>query len=115
MAAFVPYLMPEVRRAQGWEICEVPDVAAFDKALHLRAFMKGRERRIGALFEDMWWDGTLVNLHVTKLDGPSPPVTPGAAGRKGRKGRRRGEVRGKGGRARVPYSAKSWGYSAFQY
>ena len=104
MAAFVPYLMPEVRRAQGWEICEVPDVAAFDKALHLRAFMKGRERRIGALFEDMWWDGTLVNLHVTKLelDGPSPPVTPGAAGRKGRKGRRRGEVRGKGGRARVP-------------
>ena len=115
MAAFVPYLMPEVRRAQGWEICEVPDVAAFDKALHLRAFMKGRERRIGALFEDMWWDGTLVNLHVTKLDGPSPPVTPGAAGRKGRKGRRRGEVRGKGGGARVPFSAKSWGYSAFQY
>ena len=76
--------MPEVRRAQGWEICEVPEVAAFDKALHLRAFMKGRERRIGALFEDMWWDGTLVNLHVTKLDGPSPPVTvtprAGAAG-----------------------------------
>ncbi len=65
--------------------------------------------------EDMWWDGTLVNLHVTKLDGPSPPVTPGAAGRKGRKGRRRGEVRGKGGGARVPFSAKSWGCSAFQY
>ena len=77
MAEFVPYLMPEVRRAQGWEICEVPEVAAFDKALHLRAFMKGRERRIGALFEDMWWepwDGALGNLHVTKLelDGPAP-------------------------------------------
>jgi hypothetical protein len=65
--------------------------------------------------EDMWWDGTLVNLHVTKLDGPSLPVTPGAAGRKGRKGRRRGEVRGKGGGARAPFSAKSCGYSAFQY
>jgi hypothetical protein len=45
--------------------------------LLLRAFMKGRERGVAALFEDMrWepWDGALVNLHVTKLelDGPAP-------------------------------------------
>jgi len=96
MAAFVPYLMPEVRRAQGWEICEVPEVAAFDKALHLRAFMKGRERRIGALFEDMWWDGTLVNLHVTKLDGPSPQgCDPRGRGPKGEEGKKEGRGKGK--------------------
>ena len=32
-----------------------------EKGLHLRAFMKGREWRIAALFEDKWWDGTLVS------------------------------------------------------
>jgi hypothetical protein len=61
MAAVGPYVMPEVRRSQGWEICEVPDWAAVEKGLHLRGFMKGREWRIAALFEDKWWDGTLVS------------------------------------------------------
>ena len=61
MAAVGPYVMPEVRRGQGWEICEVPDWAAVEKGMHLRAFMKGREWRIAALFEDKWWDGTLVS------------------------------------------------------
>jgi hypothetical protein len=61
MAAVGPYVMPEVRRGQGWEICEVPDWAAIEKGMHLRAFMRGREWRIAALFEDKWWDGTLVS------------------------------------------------------
>jgi hypothetical protein len=61
MAAVGPYVMPEVRRGKGWEICEVPDWAAVEKGMHLRAFMKGREWRIAALFEDKWWDGTLVS------------------------------------------------------
>ena len=61
MAAFVQYLMPEVRRGQGWEIYEVLDWAAVEKGMHFRAFMKGREWRIAALFEDKWWDGTLVS------------------------------------------------------
>jgi hypothetical protein len=61
MAAVGPYVMPEVRRGQGWEICEVPDWAAVEKGMHLRAFMKGKEWRIAALFEDKWWDGTLVS------------------------------------------------------
>ena len=61
MAAVGPYVMPEVRRGQGWEICEVPDWAAVEKGMHFRAFMKGREWRIAALFEDKWWDGTLVS------------------------------------------------------
>ena len=61
MAAVGPYVMPEVRRGQGWEICEVPDWAAVEKGLHLLGFMKGREWRIAALFEDKWWDGTLVS------------------------------------------------------
>ena len=61
MAAVGPYVMPEVRRGQGWEICEVPDWAEVEKGLHLRAFMKGKEWRIAALFEDKWWDGTLVS------------------------------------------------------
>ena len=52
MAAVGPYVMPEVRRSQGWEICEVPDWAAVEKGLHLPGFMKGREWRIAALFED---------------------------------------------------------------
>ncbi len=96
MAAFVPYLMPEVRRAQGWEICEVPDVAAFEKALHLRAFMKGGERRIGALFEGMWWDGTLGNLHVTKLSRRAqPPCDPRGRGPKGEEGKKEGRGKGK--------------------
>ncbi len=56
-----PYVMPEVRRGQGWEICEVPDWAAVEKGLHLLGFLKGREWRIAALFEDKWWDGTLVS------------------------------------------------------
>ena len=63
MAAVGPYVMPEVRRVhwQGCEICQVPDWAAVEKGLHLRAFMKGKEWRIAALFEDKWWDGTLVS------------------------------------------------------
>ena len=61
MAAVGPYVMPEVRRGQGWEICEVPDWAAVEKGLHLRAFMKGKEWRVAVLFEDKWWDGTLVS------------------------------------------------------
>ena len=61
MAAVGPYVMPEVRRGQGWEICEVPDWAAVEKGMHFRAFMKGWEWRIAALFEDKWWDGTLVS------------------------------------------------------
>jgi hypothetical protein len=62
MAAVGPYVMPEVRRGQGWEICEVPDWAAIEKGMHLRAFMRGREWRVAALFEDKWWDGTLVSF-----------------------------------------------------
>ena len=61
MAAVGPYVMPEVRRGLGWEICEVPDWAAVEKGMHFRAFMTGREWRIAALFEDKWWDGTLVS------------------------------------------------------
>ena len=61
MAAVGPYVMPEVRRGQGWEIYEVLDWAAVEKGMHLRAFMKGKEWRIAALFEDKRWDGTLVS------------------------------------------------------
>jgi hypothetical protein len=118
MAAVGPYLMPEVQRAQGWENCEVPDVAEFNKGLHLRSFMKGREWRIAAMFEDIWWDGTLVtsNLHVTNLRA-QPAWTPGPRAERGgreEEGEGGGEARGKGGRSRVSFSARSWGYSAFQ-
>ena len=33
----------------------MPDVAEFDKGLHLRAFTTGNEWRIAALFEHKWW------------------------------------------------------------
>ena len=52
MAAVGPYVLPEVRRGQGWEICEVPDVREW--GLHLRAFMKGGEWGVAALFEGSW-------------------------------------------------------------
>jgi len=61
MAAVGPYVIPEVRRGQGREICEVPDWAAVENGMHLRAFMTGREWRVAALFEDKWWNGTLVS------------------------------------------------------
>ena len=53
---------------------------------------------------------------VTKLGG-SPPWDPGPRAERGgreEKGEKE-QARGKGGRDRVPFSGKSWGYSAFQY
>jgi hypothetical protein len=47
-----------------------------------------------------------------------PPWDPGPRAEKGRKGRRRGGEDRQGekeGELGVPFSAKSWGYSAFQY
>ena len=60
-----PVNEPEVRRDQGWEICEVPDVAEFDKGLHLRAFTTGNEWRIAALFEHKWWDHGMLASSIT--------------------------------------------------
>jgi hypothetical protein len=59
----------------------------------------GRQWRIAALFEDMWWDGTLVNLQVTKLEGQVRLGPPGLAlkGEEGKKkggGERQGEKEG---------------------
>ncbi len=39
----------------------MPGVAEAERGLHLCAFMKGREWIIAALFEEKWWDGTLVS------------------------------------------------------
>ena len=53
---------------------------------------------------------------VTKLGG-SPPWDPGPRAERGgreEKGEKE-QARGKGGRDRVPFSGKSWGYSALQY
>ena len=60
LAAVGPYVMPAERRSAGWEICEIPELALVKKGLHIRSFMKGIEWRVAALFEDKWWDGTLL-------------------------------------------------------
>ena len=62
--------------------------------------MKGKEWRIAALFEDKWWDGTLVSrtgknhkefpLHyVVKYPDGGGPGTPGR-GLKGEDGKKKG-------------------------
>ena len=60
LAAVGPYVMPADRRSAGWEICEMPELALVKKGLHIRSFMRGIEWRVAALFEDKWWDGTLL-------------------------------------------------------